>query len=148
MSSLLEHVNVDVAAGTNSSGEPVFERLPARLLDDGTYQIVSSPMLVLGLAAGDQITLLDGEFQVVSRSGNIAVQVFGAPAAVVASLREAVATLGGNLDGQEPRAVVFTIPVAVGFQAIESVFNQAEVDWYFGNVYDSDGVTPLLWWES
>jgi hypothetical protein len=31
--------------------------------------------------------------------------------------------LGGVLDGQIERGMVFTIPVAAGFPAIESVFN-------------------------
>ena len=63
-----------------------------------------------------------------------------------------VAELGGVLDGQIERGMVFTIPIAAGFPAIESVFNEfvsshPGTEWLFSNVYDPrDGVTPLNWW--
>jgi hypothetical protein len=47
--------------------------------------------------------------------------------------------LGGTFDGTT-------------FSAIEAVFNRfleehPESEWYYGNVYADDGVTPLGWWE-
>lgn len=140
-------VEIDLIAGAKSSGEAVYERLPARRLRGEDYELLASPMLVLGVAAGDRISIRDGRFEVLERSGNVAVQVFGAPAHVVASLREAMSGIGGKLDGQEPRAAVFTVPVSAGFEVIEETLNAAGVEWYYGNVYADDGVTPLGWWD-
>jgi hypothetical protein len=44
------------------------------------------------------------------------------------------------------------MPVQLGFQTIEQVFDEfvrdhAGAQWLCGNVYASDGVTPLGWWE-
>ena len=60
--------------------------------------------------------------------------------------------LGGSLDLQTERALVYSIHVSIGFQTIEKLFNDACGDnpdtvWYYGNVYDpEDGITPLEWW--
>jgi hypothetical protein len=49
--------------------------------------------------------------------------------------------------------LVLTVPLAAGWDAIESSMNAAverlgASSWLYGNVYDpSDGVTPLRWWE-
>jgi hypothetical protein len=115
-----------------------------------------SPGFVEGIAAGDEFRLVEehGAFEVTRRSGNVAVQVFGSePLAPLAfGLVARVAELGGVLDGQIERGMVFTIPVAAGFPAIESVFDEfvsvhRGTTWMYGNVYDPrDGVTPLNWW--
>jgi hypothetical protein len=112
---------------------------------------------VQGIAAGDEFRLVDpdGAFEVVRRSGNLAVQVYSrkAVAPVKEELTQAVERLGGNLDGCIERGMVFTIPVRAGFRAIEAVFNKCvadhpEMEWYYGNVYDPrDGKTPLNWWQ-
>jgi len=60
--------------------------------------------------------------------------------------------IGGCLDLQTPRALVYTIHVSIGFKTIESILDETcedytEVVWYYGNVYDpEDGITPLEWW--
>jgi hypothetical protein len=51
--------------------------------------------------------------------------------------------LGGSLDGRADNFTVYTIPVAAGFPQVERVFNDLvarhpEVEWYFGNVYDTE----------
>jgi len=63
--------------------------------------------------------------------------------------------LGGTLEGSahEDRVFIFTLPVTATFSAVEAVFNRfveqhPESEWYFGNVYAADGVTPLGWWEA
>jgi hypothetical protein len=111
---------------------------------------------VLGIAAGDEFRLLDedGNFEIVRRSGNIAVQVFSRNPVdpVVEEVRRRVATIGGVLDGRIERGMVFTVPIQAGFSAIEELFNalvkdRPEMEWLYGNVYDTiDGVTPLNWW--
>lgn len=50
-----------------------------------------------------------------------------------------------------PELTVFSIPVSAGFAQVEAIFGRLrrehpEAAWYFGNVYDTDGVTPLGWW--
>lgn len=109
-----------------------------------------------GIAAGDEFRLLgeDGAFAVTRRGGNLAIQVFSAEPVgpLQATLTQRVARLGGRLDGSIERGLSFTVPVSVGFPAVEALFN-AWVDeypgweWYYGNVYDpADGATPLGWW--
>lgn len=93
----------------------------------------------------------EGTFKVVARGQNLAIQVYGSHA-VVDEVTDDVARMGGGLDGRAPGVTVFTIPVAAGFAAVETLFNRLverhpEVEWYFGNAYDPDGVTPLGWWE-
>jgi hypothetical protein len=139
---------IDLIAGVKSSGEPVSERLPVRCVGDHEYVLVASPVLVLGLAAGDRIEVREGSFEILERGGNLAIQVFGAAPVVIARLREAVTGLGGVLDGQDLKAAVFTVPVGAGFPAVERLFDTSQVEWYYGNVYEADGVTPIGWWDS
>ena len=44
-----------MVAGHKTSGEPVFEQVLVDLLDDGTYRIIATPGLVLGVAADDVV---------------------------------------------------------------------------------------------
>src|SRR5262245_4874504 len=117
------HLLVDYRDGKHSV-EPVH----AVELGEGRFRLLYSPGFVEGIAAGDEFRLLDehGAFQVTRRSGNIAVQVYGSEplAPVSEGLVRRVAELGGVLDGQIERGMVFTIPLAAGFPAIESVFNE------------------------
>jgi hypothetical protein len=138
-------------------GKPGQEPVHAEALGDGRYRLLYSPGFVQGIAAGDEFRLLneDGAFEVVRRSGNLAVQVFSLENVepIKAELSRQVASLGGTLDGGIEQGLVFTIPVSAGFPAIEAVFNNflAEhpgLEWYYGNVYDpKDGRTPLNWWQ-
>jgi hypothetical protein len=119
------------------------------------FRLVATPGLVLGVAAGDKIAVdVDaGSFVIISRGGNIAVQVFG-PYDPVDSLAKEISALGGRMDGRSSGLTVFTIPASVGFEAVERILNAAiescpELEWYYGNVYSlEDGVTPLNWWKS
>lgn len=138
-------------------GEPLKEPVHAEELGGGLFRLLHSPGFVQGIAAGDEFRLSgeDGTFEVTQRGGNLAVQVFSAEpvAALRAELAERVARLGGSLDGSVERGLVFTVPVSIGFPAVEAVFNRWVAEhpgweWYFGNVYDpADGVTPLNWWK-
>ena len=135
---------------------PLKEPVHAQPLGHGAYRLLYAPGLVQGIAAGDEFRLVgdDGKFEVTRRSGNLAVQLFSREP--LAPFRQELATqvqrLGGTLDGGVERGLAFTVPVSVGFAAVESLFNSwvAEhpgCEWYFGNVYDpADGVTPLGWW--
>lgn len=66
-----------------------------------------------------------------------------------------VDALGGTFDGSgyDDRAFIFTLPVDATFPVIEGVFDRfveqhPGSEWLFGNVYSSDGFTPLGWWET
>jgi hypothetical protein len=144
---------VNLAAGTKTTGERVYEEVLVTELPDGNYRLDCTPGLVLGIAAGDYISIdtAKGEFSVLSRGGNLAVQIYGPPE-VALSIKDEVHKLGGRHDGGEKNLTVFTIPAAVGFPSVEALLNSlsskdARIEWYFGNVYDEkDGVTPLNWW--
>ena len=63
-------------AGHKTSGEPVFEQVLVDLLDDGTYRIIATPGLVLGIAADDVVRVTpDASYEIVERGRNLAVQV-------------------------------------------------------------------------
>jgi hypothetical protein len=140
-----------------SHGQPLKEPVHVEGLGGGRFRLLYSPGLVQGIAAGDEFRLLndDGAFEVLRRSGNLAVQVFSLEpvAPFRAELVRQVEALGGVLDGAIERGLVFTVPLAAGFPAVDEVFNQwvqehPGWEWYYGNVYDpADGITPLNWWE-
>lgn len=147
------HDHVQLLAGTNSSGAPVYELVPAAHVERDVYDIIATPALAFGCAAGDRIrAAADGSFEIISRGGNIAVAIFTRTApdeARTSLLRAAFAALGGTTEeAPDGRLVVITVPVTAGFQAIERAVN-AWVDdtdeWSFGNVYDEEH-RPLNWW--
>jgi hypothetical protein len=145
--------HISLAVHGRSGREPVH----VEALDRGRYRLLHSPGLVVGVAAGDEIELLDevGHFKVVRRAGNIAVQLFAREPVqpfrdeLAAAVREA---LSGSLDGGIERGLVFTIPASAGFAAIEAFFDDfvkthRETEWMYGNVYDPDTGSPLGWWK-
>jgi hypothetical protein len=120
-------------------------------------RLLHSPALVDGLAGGDVIRIdtsaLCG-FTVVSRGRNLAVVVtFPSEQqrhAAQTDLGVAASRLGGVCDGGPERVLVFTIPAAAGFPAVEAAFESVShrypgATWYFGNVYGPDK-RPLGWW--
>jgi hypothetical protein len=102
-----------------------------------------------------------GEFEIVARGGNVCVQVYLAgsdaddPEAtmkVAMEIARSIEPLGGSMDAQTPGLIAFTIPVAVGFPAIEGVFAVAAArhpgaQWQYSNVYDPATGHSLGWWE-
>ncbi len=154
-----EKLELPFLAGVNDNGEPVFESLEVELLPDNPRhaRLMKSPVLTRNLAAGDTIKLVNpdtAEYELVARSGNLSVRVFGREELneLEQTLSSAIEKLGGSLDRQTDRALVYSIHVSIGFQAIEELLDRAcrdypETVWYYGNVYDpEDGITPLEWW--
>jgi hypothetical protein len=137
-------------------GRALKEPVHVNKLGEGTFRLLYSPGLVQGIAAGDTFTLVgsDGAFKVTNRSGNLAVQIFSdaSVAQYAAELAAQFARIDGVLDGEVDRGLVFTVPVSVGFPAIEAVVNAWVAkhpgwEWFYGNVYDpTDGTTLLGWW--
>ncbi|WP_226703393.1 DUF4265 domain-containing protein [Microbulbifer elongatus] len=150
---------IELFAGTNPDGEPVVERMQVRVNEDDSVQLVRSPAFIKGLASGDTIKVNreDPEkpsFELIKRSGNLAVRVFcrGDSTKLSDQLTPQLEKLGGELDMESPRLLVYSIHVSCGFEEIEKILNGvcdgANSVWYYGNVYDPvDGQTPLNWWQ-
>lgn len=149
---------IELFAGLNPEGQPVAETVRVRELDGGHLQLVQSPAFVKGVASGDHIKYNPDtrEFELVQHSGNLSIRVFsrGDITELADRLTPALEKLGGELDLQTPRMLVFSIHVSCGFANIEQVLQEALEDdpdsaWLYGNVYDpNDGTTPLNWWQS
>ena len=147
---------IELMAGVKPDGTPVVERLQVQVQEDDSCQLVRSPAFIKGIASKDVIKLNkdDQSFEVIKRSGNLCLRVFSRQG--VAQLAEELAPqlekLGGELDFENERMLVFSIHVSCGFQKIEALLDD-HIDedegqvWMYGNVYDpKDGVTPLNWW--
>lgn len=145
---------IELYAGIGPNGLPVAERLQVLVNDNNECQLVRSPAFVKGIAAGDVIKLNseDGQFELVRRSGNLAIRVISKQeiGPVAEAITPELEKLGGALDSETPRMLVYSIHVSCGFATIEALFNAAldeQSTWFYGNVYDpADGVTPLNWW--
>ena len=151
------HRTVELVADTNPDGSPFYESVLVEELEGNRFLVLASPGLLEGFAAGDEIELAPQDprgFRVTRRGGNICVQFFwdGDLRDCAKDLEARAAELGGRLDGEGATLLVFTIPVAAGFPAIERIFYDAEkrykgCTWMYSNVYDpADGKTQLNWW--
>ena len=152
-------IELPFLAGLNAEGEPVFESLQAELLDETSNRVrlLKSPLLSRSLAAGDILRVINpntAEYEMERRSGNLCVRVFRKHrlSELEEHLTSAIEKLGGSLDFNSERALVYSIHVSLGFGPIEELLNSAceqyaDSVWYYGNVYDpNDGTTPLNWW--
>lgn len=152
-------VELSLLAGIHPNGQPVIEKMRALAQPaDNQFRLLQSPLFVMGVACGDLIEMLNnnpGRFRVRERSGQLAVRVLcrDGISALAEALTPEVEKLDGSLDVQTPRALVYSIHVAVGFSEIERVFDMVitqfpETQWSYGNVYDPETGAPLDWWES
>ncbi len=147
---------IELIAGTNPTGQPIIEQVPVRILEDeGKLQLVKSPAFIQGLAAGDTITYnADAkDYTLVKRSGHLAIRVFcrGDTEKLAESLGPELEKLGGELDTENERMIIFSAHVSLGFQKIEDILNDhvgedSDSIWLYGNVYDGEG-KPLNWWQ-
>jgi hypothetical protein len=145
-----------VFAGHRSNGSIVYEEVAVEPIGDDRYRLAQSPGLALGMAAGDIFELTEErKAAVLERGGNLAIQVYHPPGEaddLERALTARIVALGGRLDGRSRWQLVYTVPVAAGFKAVEEALATtmaefAGVEWYYGNVYDpADGETPLNWW--
>ncbi|MFE2916813.1 DUF4265 domain-containing protein [Kitasatospora indigofera] len=135
--------HIRLLAGHAGSGRPVFEVLPARLVQSDLFELAGSPGMVLGCAAGDVLRVADdGQFEVVEQGENWCIQAAGlgplSPESF-AALEEAVADLPGMAEAPSHlRFIVVTVGRTVGLPAIERVMDTwaagiAGVEWWFGN---------------
>lgn len=150
---------IQLVAGTDNHGVPVMEKLPVRILDDGQFELLQSPLFVRDLAAGDIFTCDDDNpaaYRILRRSGNLAIRVFRKDGIeeLEVNLTPEVEKLDGSLDLKTDRALAYSLHVNIGFADIERLFDGAMASypdsvWYYGNIYDrEDGTTPLHWWDA
>lgn len=154
-----EHVGIAVTDAT----PPGVEQVPARRIGDAEWQLLRSPLYATEVAAGDIIRVTShetGAFEIVKRGGNVCVQFYlrksdvdnaEATKKIASALCASVESLGGSMDAQTLGLIAFTIPVHVGFPAIEKVFAAAAeqnpgAEWQYSNVYDPATGDPLEWW--
>ena len=160
MVNMITKTNMPFLAGIDDAGQPVFESLEVELLDQDTAHIrlLKSPLFVRNLAAGDKLRVIDSnsaEYELVQRSGNLSVRAFRTYQLEALSevFTPTIEKLGGSLDLQTDRALVYSIHFSIGFSTIEKLLDTVSAEypdtfWYYGNVYDpDDGTTPMLWWE-
>lgn len=154
-----ESFELPFLAGLNPDGDPVFESLEVELVKDteDEVRLVRSPLLTRNLAAGDKLKVVNpssAEYELLRRSGNLSIRVFRVHQLdiLAENLTAKIEKLGGSLDKQTDRALVYSIHFSIGFQVIEELLSAVSKDypdtvWYYGNVYDpEDGTTPLQWW--
>ena len=142
-----------VKAGTRSDGQGVFERLPVEEIDPGVFRILRSPAFAQGIARGDTVSLDDdGNCRVVFHSGLLVIKIYARAAvgAIAATLGPALNSFGGEIEHENERLLVISVPVSASFAAIEAVMEQllegrSDAAWRYGNVYDEYG-EPLNWW--
>ncbi len=155
----IDRLELPFLAGINPAGEPVFESLEVELVEgtEDEVRLVRSPLLTRNLAAGDKLKVINSssaEYELLRRSGNLSIRVFRLQQldVLAENLTAKIEKLGGSLDSQTDRALVYSIHFSLGFQTIEGLLGMACKDypdtaWYYGNVYDpEDGATPLEWW--
>jgi len=122
---MLRRSTVVVLAGRKPSGEPVMEELLIDDLGDGLYRLITTPGIALGLAAGDTLTVgEDGAPRVVRRGGNVALHLYGPHDLADLLTPEVEQQLLGTVDGRARNLTVYTVPVSLGFAAIESTLNR------------------------
>ena len=148
------HVKL-VEPALTAGGAAARELVPAEQVSSDEWLIAGTPGLVNGCAAGDRVRVhIDGTFEILDRGRNVAAHIYspGAlPDAGLLDLRSIFVCLGGTVEWPATkRFAVITVPVAVGFPAIEEpiegfVIKYNGTEWNFGNVYDRDG-SPLEWW--
>jgi hypothetical protein len=148
------HDHVQLLA--DSSDRPVYEVVPAAMVEQGVYDVLGSPVLTYGCAAGDRIRVADdGTLDVLRRGGNLCLRVFLRTALTdedVAALTAAFTPLGGLVEmPASPNVIVITVPVTSGFPAVEQAVTRWTIErdcqWEYGNVHDEHG-QPIAWWTS
>jgi hypothetical protein len=152
-----ETVFIHVYAAKARNGNIVAEELPAFKVGVNLYRLAASPGLAPNMAKGDVVMCFSkySPVEVVERGGNVCVQIYADDIShkeVIESEREVAEILGGSTDVWTEKTLAFSIPVSVGFENIERLFNYYSEKkswiWCYGNVYDvDDGVTPLNWWK-
>jgi hypothetical protein len=146
--------SIHLLAGQRPDGELIYEEVFAIDTGDSCYRLATSPVFARGAAKNDVIRMYPaGRFEVEQYNGNLCVRVLAkADIGIIRQrLQAPLSALEAELDYQNDRTLVYSIPVKAGFEPIEGALNQAlqgaQAMWLYANVYDPlDGETPLNWW--
>lgn len=147
---------IELMAGNDALGRPLIEKLQVKIGDNDEATLVRSPAFIKGLARGDVIRFNaeERQFSIVKRSGNLCIRVISRDdiSTLEGAITSELEKLGGELDSETPRMLIYSIHVSCGFKAIEDIFDRltktSDSIWFYGNVYDpEDGETPLNWWQ-
>jgi hypothetical protein len=148
---------IELIAGQHPNGDTVMEKLLVSQQADGSYQLLKSPLFVRGIARADIIQSMaepKGAFKIQQHGGNLCIRVFAREglSAIEQALTLELEKLGGDLDLKTDNALVYSIHVSCGFNAIEAILNKhlagrEDSAWYYGNVYDPQSGEPLNWWQ-
>jgi hypothetical protein len=117
-------------------------------MESGLFELVGSPGLVLGCAAGDALRVSEeGQFEVVEQGENLCVQTYRqgrfTPESL-AELRKAVGALGGLAEAPpDLRFIVVTVSRSVGLPVIEQLMDtwsasDVGIEWWLGNGNQED----------
>jgi hypothetical protein len=153
---LVDETLVRVRIGETSDAQPSFETVWVEHLSNGHLRLARAPVMALGLGVGDEFRLDTdtGSFEVLTRAGNLTVQLASPDSAFddheIDDLRALGYRAGGVLDAHTEHVAAFTIPAEAGFPAVEETFDafvaaHQGMTWWFGNVYDDED-NPLNWW--
>ncbi|GAA1602012.1 hypothetical protein GCM10009679_02080 [Saccharothrix algeriensis] len=122
-------------------GELITEVLPARQLPGGLIELLGSPGVVTGAAAGDVVVIQANGFHVVRRGPNDCVQVYADPALdehALAWLAKAFESVGGYVEAPPQRQfAVATVPSTVESAELEAIMAAAAeqipgLEWQLG----------------
>src|SRR5262249_55593554 len=124
-----EVTEIELPICHNESGRPGTEVLEVERLGAGRYRLPYSPGVVEGLARGDVIepsAAAPKGFTVVRRSGHLCVWFYFAEPGVNRGpdgdrVRVAVEEFGGLCDGGGNTHLIFSVPVSLGFPAVEAL---------------------------
>ena len=146
-------VSIPLLAGQRPDGQLIYEEVYGEPIGDSCYRLLTSPVFARGAAKHDIIRkLVAGRFEVEQHSGNLCVRVLakGGIEQIRQLLDAALQGTGAELDYQNERTLVYSVPVRMGFESIEAVFNKAiassDAQWLYANVYDPLDGEPLNWW--
>lgn len=148
---------IELQAGFDPAGRPLVEKLNVTIDEQNQAVLAQSPAFIKGLAKGDKIKFDKDsrQFELIEHSGNLCIRVFCKQNIenLEQSLTSELEKLGGELDIESDRMLVYSIHVSCGFKAIEEIFErhvkQPDAIWLYGNVYAADdNQTPLNWWHS
>ncbi len=156
-----EITEIDLPICHNESGRPGTEVVEAVQLGPRRFRLLYSPGVIEGLAKGDEIELCRTDpkgFVVLKRSGMLCVWFYfrelgrnqGPDGDQV---RAVVEEFGGICDGGGNTQLIFSVPIGLGFKAVEALFNDLVgqypgSSWLYGNVYDPwNDFKPLGWWQ-
>lgn len=154
-----KEIRLELFAGLHpSNSQPIFEQVLAAAGEkENEYRLLKSPLFVRGVAAQDTVKIQPesrGRFEVLQRSGNLALRIFfrekdeNLSNSIVAELEK----LGGSIDINSDRALAVSIYFGIGFSTIEDMVSKlikdTDCQWNYGNVYDSESGEPLNWWQA